>query len=152
VTISLLLSNITNAIANISITGVTVKDADEIAGSWQSLPNVLYPNPEGFITNFTLEYPTMLRGANADVDVSYTLNYRFLSSAIGDLGNLPKQYGDLVAKVSSILEAMMSNDMPYSGLVEMEVGGITIGARADPVGNMYNGADIALNVTEMQNA
>jgi len=149
--ISLLLESVTNAIAAISITGVTVKDADEVAASWKSLPNVLYPNPEGFITDFSITYQANLRGATAPLDVAYTLNYRFLGVEIGDLSQMAKQYGDMIGKVADIIAAMISTDTPYSGIVEMEVRSVSIGARADPVGNIYHGADIALGVTEMQN-
>ena len=150
--ISLNLSNITAAIKNISVTGVTIKDYSGIAASWQSLPNVLYPNPEGFITNFTLDYQTVLRGGTAPVDVSYTLNYRYLGPEIGDLSQMPKEYSEMIVDLVLILNAMITTDAPYAGTVEMEVSTVLVGARSDPVGNVYHGADIALNITEMQNA
>lgn len=86
------------------------------------------------------------------VDVSYTLNYRYLGSQIGDLSQMPKQYGEMIEKVSDIIEKMISTDTPYAGTVEMEVVNVSVGARIDPAGNSYHGADIALKVTEMQNA
>jgi len=151
-TISLVLTSITGAIKNLTITGVTVKDYNGIAASWQSQPNVLYPNPEGFITDFSLTFPTLMRGASADADVHYTLHYRFLGSEVGDLSQMPQEYGEMVTKVTAILNKLLATDAPYAGTVEMEVADVSIGARADPAGNMYHGADIALRITEMQNA
>lgn len=149
-TISLLLSNITSAIKNLKGTGVTIRDYTGIASSWKSVPNVLYPNPENFIVFNPPQYATMLRGANAPADFSYTLNYRFLSTALADVGDTTG-YSDMIDKVQTIYEVIAATDAPYSGKVQMELGQITVGARSDPAGNMYHGADFALNITEMQN-
>lgn len=149
-TVSLLLSSITGAIADLSIQDVTIKDHDGIAASWVSTPNVLYPNPEGFITNFRVEYDTLLRG-DAPLWVLYTLNYRFLGTQLGDLATLPVAYTAMIEKVARVAAALIMEDAPYSGKVEMEVASIVVGARVDPAGNQFHGADIALNVKEMQN-
>jgi len=50
--ITMLLPNITDAISSLDVSGVVIKDVNEMAASWVSQPNVLYANPEGFITNF----------------------------------------------------------------------------------------------------
>lgn len=149
--ISSLLADITEAISELSIDGVTVKDTNQIAASWVSLPNVLYPNPEEFITNFQLQYQSMPRGAEAKVDIRYTLNYRFLGTQIGDMGNLGKAYASMIGKVLLIIAAMMETTSPYDGRVDMELANVTVGARVDPAGNGFHGADIALNIVEMQN-
>ena len=150
--VSLLLPDITAAIASIVISGVTIKDYDGIAANWQSTARVLYPNPEGFITDFAPEYFTLMRGASAPMDAVYTLNYRYLDTAIGDLANLPYSYGQMIDKVMVIVAKLLETDTPYSGRVEMELKAIqSVGAKADPAGNMYHGADIALLIREMQN-
>lgn len=77
-TFSLHLADVANAISQISIAGVTVKDKDEIAGSWTSLPNVLYPKPDGWITDFVIRFDAMPHGVAALSTVLYHLNYRFL--------------------------------------------------------------------------
>lgn len=148
--ISLNLANITNAIQGISISGVTIKDKDEISASWKPIANVLYPNPEGFISNFNMSFPAMVRGDNSPADVSYILNYRFLGTQIGSVGDT-QGYTLMVDKVITILNAIIAVHAPYSGRVEMEVKNISVGARADPVGNLYHGADIGLLITEMVN-
>ena len=150
-TISLLMPSITDAISQVTVSGVSMKDADEISASFAGKSNVFYPNPEGFITGFRVANLTFPRGASEKADVSYTLNYRFLGTQIGDLGNMPKAYGDMLDKLMTLLNAILATDAPYSGAVDMTVGNISVGARSDPAGNMYHGADVALNITEMQN-
>lgn len=150
-TISSLLANITDAIAGISVTGVTIRDKDELAGSFIAKPNTLYPNPEGFITDFGLEYESFTRGASALVNIRYTLNYRFIGTAVGDLGTMGAAYSDMLNKVVLIINAMITATAPYDGKVDMELGAVTVGAREDPAGNVYHGADIPLKISEMQN-
>lgn len=151
-TINLLLPDITDAISKFSIADVVIKDVDEIAASWNMTANVLYPNPNGFITGLSLDYQSLLRGTNAPVNITYTLNYTFLGTKIGDMSNFTKAYSNVVNKTILIIEKMISNDAPYSGKVDMEiVQPLSIGPKSDPAGNGFHGADITLRVTEMQN-
>ena len=151
-TVSLNLANIANAISDLSISGVTVKDKDEIVGNWTPLPNVLYPQPEGWITGFGIDYVTVMQGASAKMDISYTLNYRFLGVQVGDISIFPASYSALVDKLILIINAIIGMDAPYAGSVEMKISGVEIGPRTDPAGNNYFGADFALNIVEMQNS
>ena len=150
-TVSLLLGNVADAISQISISGVTVKDVNELSGSWVALPNVLYPNIDNWITGFSIEYDSVMQGATAPMTISYTLNYRFLGTQVGDLATMPVQYSALVDKVVAILNAMIAVPAPYSGKVQMIISDPQLGPRDDPAGNQFFGADIALNIEEMQN-
>lgn len=148
---SLYLSSIADAISQISITGVTVKDKDQLSASWVVLPNVLYPNDEAWITNFELDYQTVMRDADAAVNVGYTLNYRFLGTQVGDIGTFPAAYSDLIDKFVAITNALEAVPAPYSGRVQMQVADISIGPKIDPAGNQFFGIDFALQITELQN-
>jgi hypothetical protein len=150
-TTSLYLANIADAISNISVSGVTVKDKDQIVGDWKSIPNVLYPNPDGWITDFSIRFDTVLQGSSAPATVFYTLNYRFLGVQIGDISVFPVSYSGLVEKIILIINAIIATPSPYSGLVEMKIGNVSLGARTDPAGNNYFGADLAFIISEMQN-
>jgi hypothetical protein len=150
-TVSLKLASIADAISAISISGVTVKDKDQIAASWVSTPNVLYPNPDGWITNFSLDYVALMQGTTAPMDISYTLNYRFLGVQVGDLSIFPTAYSSLVDKLILIVNAVIAVPAPYSGTVELKLGNINIGARTDPTGNNFFGADLSFLITEQQN-
>jgi len=148
---TLYLSSIADSISQISISGVTVKDKDQIVGDWQSTQFVLYPNPDAWITGFSIQYDAMLQGASAPATISYTLNYRFLSVQVGDISTFPVSYSGLVDKVAAIINAIIATPAPYSGRVEMMIGEVSVGPKTDPVGNNYFGADFALRITEMQN-
>ena len=151
-TTSLYLASITNAIASISITGVTVKDKDEVVANWTPVPNVLYPNPNGWVSDISLDYVANLRGATAPLNVSYLLNYRFLGTQSGDLAIFPVALSNLVDKVILIVNAIVATHAPYSGKVDMELAGISSpGPLPDPAGNTYFGCDLSFRVTEMQN-
>ena len=149
--ISSLLTTVTSAIESISISGVTVRDYDGVVVNWVSTPNVLYPNPDNFLTNFSLEYKSFTHGASAQVDFSYTLNYTFLGTQVGNIGNFPTAYKDLVDKVVLIINAIVTNHSAASGDASIELGAVAFSALNDPAGNQYHGANIAINVTEMQN-
>jgi hypothetical protein len=60
-------------------------------------------------------------------------------------------YAAMVNKVILIINAIITNHTAGSGAIEIELGGVTFGAREDPSGNGFHGADIAINVMEMQN-
>jgi hypothetical protein len=149
--VSLNLANIADAISQISVSGVTVKDVNQLSASWAPLPNVLYPNDENWITGFSIEYKAIIRGAAAPANFRYTLNYRFLGTQVGDMATMPTAYSNLVDKVIAIVNAIFSVDAPYNGSVDMAIGDIDVGPKTDPAGNQYFGADFALNVEEIQN-
>jgi hypothetical protein len=152
-TVSLNMANIVDAIAAVSITGVTIKDVDQVAGSFLGQSSILYPNIDGpFVTNFRPEYKAITRGAAAPVNALYTLNYRYLYVAVGDIAILPKAYSDCFTKLIAILNALMAVDAPYSGGVDMFIQDVTdLHPLPDPVGNMFYSFDIALAVEEIQN-
>ena len=150
-TVSILLSSIADSIAGISISGVTVKDRDQISASWLSVPNVLYPHPDEWITDFTIQYDSLLQGADAPMTIGYTLHYRFLGVQVGDLATMPVAYSALVDKVIAIANALIAVPGPYSGKVQMVLSDPQLGPRTDPAGNQYYGADFSLQIQEMQN-
>ena len=148
---SLLLANVADAISQISVSGVTIKDKDQLAGSWVSLPNVFYPNPDNWITGFVIQFDSVMQGATAPMTYKYTLNYRFLGVQVGDMAVFPVSYSALVDKVIAIVNALQAIQAPYSGKVQMIVGDLQLGPKDDPSGNQFFGADFALQIEELQN-
>lgn len=142
---SLYLATVADAISKISISGITVKDKDQLAAAWTGQTNVLYPNPNepGWISDFSVVYNV----AGGLETAAYTLNYRFLSTQIGDLSTFPAEYSSLVDKVSSILDALMAAVESIDS-VTVRVSGVSVGARIDPSENQYHGADISLSIVE----
>jgi hypothetical protein len=64
---------------------------------------------------------------------------------------MPVAYAAMIGKVVLIINAMITATAPYDGRIDLVLGNVTFGMREDPAGNQYHGADIALNITEMQN-
>ena len=145
------LASIVTAISDLTITGVTIKDMSEVTASWVSLPKVLYPNVDDFVTDFDLTYPTYVQDGEGPVDIKYTLNYRYLSTQVGDMATMPVQSNLVMTEVISIINKLLTVRSPYDGRVTMAAKVASIGAKMDPAGNQYFGADIALNIEEMQN-
>lgn len=152
-TASLYLSSIADAISSANISGVTIKDADQLSMNWQSQSNILYPNPNppGFVSGFAMEFDSIMQGAESPMTLTYTLNYRFLGTALGDAASFTTAYANIVTKLVLIINAFLALPAPYSGKVELTIGAVDIGAKTDPAGNQYHGADIQLNIQEMQN-
>lgn len=150
-TFSINLANVSAAISGISISGITIKDKDEVSASWVSLPNVLYPKPDGWVSDLSIEYDSVLQGLSAPSTVSYNLNYRFLGVQVGDSSIFPVAYSDLIDKLILVINGLVAISGPYSGKVEMQIGNLDIGPKADPAGNNFFGADIQLHIKELQN-
>lgn len=152
-TATLYLSNIADAISSIIVSGVTVKDVDQLSMNWQGQANILYPNPNppGFVSNFSMVFDSILQGAESAMTIRYALNYRFLGTAIGDAGTFTQAYAGVVSKLVLIVNAILATPAPYDGRVEMVLGAVDIGAKTDPAGNQFHGADFSLLITEMQN-
>lgn len=147
---SLLLENICTAIAGLSVSGVDVLDTDEITASFVMHPGVLYPNTEvpGFVTQFGVDTEEDIDGNAVIKAAHYTLNYRYLDTAIGDQLTFGAVYGDLVSNLVTIVNAIFGATRPYADTVKMELGPVSIGGKTDPAGNEYHGADFALLITE----
>lgn len=143
--INVQIATVADSISKLSISGVTIKDIDQLSASWKSLPNVLYPRPKDFITGTSL-MPVEL--TKSKYDLRYTLNYRFLNVQLGNDAVLLVTYPTLIAKIVLIINAIITNHN-LTGAVDVSFGGITaIGALSDPAGNAYHGADFAINVLE----
>ena len=79
-------TTVTNSIAALTITGVTIKDSDEIPDAVTMSTPVLMPDTNGFVTNVSLERSEMTGQWN---NLYYTLNYRYVHcTASGGLGGV----------------------------------------------------------------
>ena len=143
--INIQIATIADSISKLSISGITIKDINELSASWKSLPNVLYPRPNNFITNVALTAAVM---SKQRYDLHYVLNYRFLNVQVGSDAVMFATYPELIAKVILIANAIITNHN-LTGAIDVSFGGITdIGALPDPVGNVFHGCDFQINVLE----
>ena len=152
-TIACKLSEIADAISGISISGVTVLDRNQVVPAWPLTANVLYPKPDGLVSDIVPTYVSLSHDSGAQIDLTYTLTYRFLGVRVASDGTFQAvNYSDLIDKAILIVNAMIAVHAPYSGKVDMTFGGISnVGALTDPAGNLSYGCDITLNITEQQN-
>jgi hypothetical protein len=148
VTITSSFSTIANSIAGLNISGVTIKDIDEVPQSAQMLCPLLIPRPNDYITELTATRQSFGGGGSAKLNLSYTLNYVYLHAETGSGISQLDIYSGMITKLSAIIVAILTNDA-ITGLVDLELQTITdIGTIQDPSGNNYWGAIFALKVLE----
>jgi hypothetical protein len=132
---------VTNSIAAMSITGVSIKDIDEIPDAIGLDDHVLVPMPENFITNVLLERDEL---TGQKLRLSYTLTYRYYHCRI-QATNLLGNYSSMVTYAAAIYLAF-SSDVSLAGAVDDMSPTIgQMGPVSDPSGNAYHGFDITIN-------
>ena len=136
-------TTVTNAIAALAITDVTILKASEIPAAMGLDTHVLCPMPEGFISNVSLTRDEL---SGQYQTLRYTLMYRYYHCKIG--GQLLETYGSMIDKAAAILLAFAS-DATLSGALDNEDPQIVnIGPVSDPAGNGFHGFDIILQITQ----
>jgi len=150
--IAIKLATVADSISKLSLTGVTIKDLDEIPTEilGRDVPMII-PVPNGFVTGMTPERVTLGSGASAKWDVKYQLNYRLLHSEIGTgRTSIFDTYAAMVTKAVAFVDLIMTNDA-ITGAVDIEVSNITdFGPVVDPTGKAFHGCDFIFDVLEHQ--
>ena len=147
-TITCAVETIADSIAALSITGVTVKDIDQIPDAATMLCPILIPQPNGFMTDLDVSFESFGSNGTAKINIEYNLHYVFLYSEAGSGLNAFAPYAGLVGKIADIIEKITSNDA-ITGLVDIKLGSLgDIGIISDPAGNNYWGALFSLRVLE----
>ena len=147
-TITSTIATVADSIAGLTISGVTIKDIDQIPDSARMLTPLLIPQPANFVTNLGVEFVTFGSNTGAKINTNYTLNYVFLFCEVGSgLGSFAA-FSGLVGKLMTILDAINSNDA-ITGAVDVKINTIgNIGVITDPAGNEFWGLEFSLRVLE----
>ena len=146
-TITSTISTVADSIAGLTISGVTIKDIDQIPDTARMLCPLLIPKPDNFITDLSVSFETFGSNGGAKINTNYTLNYVFLFCEIGGMGAFAA-FSGLVSKLSAILVAINSNDA-ITGAVDVKINSIgNIGVITDPAGIEYWGLEFSLRVLE----
>ncbi len=147
-TITSTIATVADSISNLSISGVTIKDIDQIPDTARMLTPLLIPQPNNFITDLQVSFETFGSNGGAKINTTYTLNYVFLLCEVGSgLGSFAA-FSGLIGKLEDILVAINSNDA-ITGAVDMKIGSIgNIGVITDPAGNEFWGLEFSLRVLE----
>lgn len=147
---ALQIAAVANSIAALSVSGVTLKDVDEIPASVEGYTPTILPLPD-FVTDFVVERDSF-GGGSALRTVSYILHYRFCYKPIGAGSQETIEYYDeMIDKVALWFDAVMAIDT-LTGAVDIEPAGVTnMGIVNDPAENEFIGCDLAVKITEFVN-
>jgi hypothetical protein len=146
-TITSTISTVADSIAGLTISGVTIKDIDQIPDTARMLCPLLIPKPDNFVTDLSVSFETFGSNGGAKINTNYTLNYVFLFCEVGGMGAFAA-FSGLVSKLSAILVAINSNDA-ITGAVDVKINSIgNIGVITDPAGIEYWGLEFSLRVLE----
>lgn len=148
---SVQLATIANSIAGMTVSGLTIKDIDEIPTTinQRDLP-LLIPEPDKYISVPKIEVDSFGTGSNRKMTLAYNLNYMLIYGLIGaGRINILDSYAGMLAKACAFLDAIYVLD-GLTGAVDFNA---VIG---DPVirtiGDLdYHSIDIQVNVKEFIN-
>ena len=146
---TLAITTITNSIASLSISGLTIKDIDEIPQVLvgRDCP-LLTPNPDNFVTAFNAVPDTLDK---SKWTVSYTLNYLLLYAAIGSgRTTVMEKFSGMVSKAFAFIDAVAAA-VTLAGSVDWSPGTIdsfdvmTIGE------NSFHSCRVSIEIVELVN-
>ena len=107
-TIALNPKAVADAIEDLSISGVTIKSIGAIPQSGQMVTPILFPQPDNFVTDITVENQTVGPNTAAAIDFSYNLHYVFLYTEIGGGLSGLDPYSPLIQQLETIWETIIT--------------------------------------------
>ncbi len=149
---TLAIATIAENISKLSITGVTIHDLDELKDGIKERDGaVLYPKPDGFVSDMRVEPKSFGSAGSRSYDVTYSLHYMLVYAPIGTGRGLFDKYPGMVAAAFSVIDELIENDA-LAGTQEFQVRAINqFGPVSDPVGKGFHGCEIVIDVTEFIN-
>ena len=145
-------TTISNTIAALSITGLTIQDIDEVTAPGDRVP-ILMPL-DNFIPNFSLVDMVLGAASVRPMTVTYTMNYRLLYVKVGaGYSNILEAYNAISAMVGLILDAILAMDTT-TGVEDLVPGTPAItnfGQVLAPDALIYYGCDFHFDCTEFVN-
>ena len=146
---TLAITTITNSIAALTITGVTIKDIDEIPqGVMDRDCPMLVPNPDNFINSFAAVADSLDK---TKWTVTYTLNYLLLYAMVGSgRTTTMEKFSGMVSKAFAFIDAVAAASV-LTGSVDWSPGVVdnfdivTIGQ------NSFHSCRVTLEITELVN-
>jgi len=150
---SVSIETLITSISNLSITltngsNLVIKTEATIPESAANLGQIMFPNPDNFLTDFSVEQATYGSNGTEKQDVHYTMSWVFVSNPVGSNRNLGANYDILLADAMKIVNSIVTNDT-LSGAVDLRFDGFdAFGMITDPSGNSFFGAIIKLRAME----
>jgi hypothetical protein len=144
------LATVADSISKLSVSGVTIKDIDQVTDSMRMSPKTLCPRPEDYITGLGIVADESSSQWNT---LRYTLNYRYYHCAIaGGLGGLFSSYSGLLQKVTLILAAFAKSTSLAGAMDNGKPRVAKIGPVQDPKGNWFLGCEISIDIMQFLEA
>jgi len=143
------IATVLDSISKLSVTGVTLKDVDEIpeAVTVRHCP-VLFPDPDTPVSGLRVESQSTGAGTGGRNDVLYTLNYVYLHAPAGEGRYITNNVSGMVTKAVLILNALIANDAVTGAIdIEPRIEG-EFGVMVDPSGAKFWGFRLAIDVLE----
>jgi hypothetical protein len=147
---ALQLEAVATAISGLTVTGLTVKDLNEIPEAFGMGGPTMFPNPDGFITDFNVQRVSF--GMNtAKMTATYRLNYLLAYSPVGGTLKQFEAYARMVGLAIDIIDAILAL-ASLNGAVTFEIPVIgEFGIVNDPAGNARWGCGVSVSITEFVN-
>ena len=144
-------TTIANSIAALSVTGVTIRDLDEMQNEVLDRHCPLVMPAPNYISKVRLVRQSFGSGTDCKWDAHYTLTYRLFHSAVGTGRTLLDNYPGLVDKSMKFVDAVITNDC-ITGVIDSVMGDILgFGVVTGPADNQFFGCDIEFNILEFVN-
>jgi hypothetical protein len=148
---ALQIKTITDSISLLAVKAAQVRDLDEIPETAGARLPLIFPRPDGFVSDFTMVRDSYGGGSTAMMTVEYNLNYRLCYAPVNVDRGLFAPYPEMVQVAFAFLDAVLAVDT-MDGLIDITPADITsFGPVPDPAGNMYHGCDITLHIKEFVN-
>ena len=142
------IATITAAIADVTITGLTISDFAGIPEQVDTRATAqLFPDPDVFVTelvvtNATHGYNTAAK--NADYKLNYVLAYKNIEAGRRFSDHIPA----MVTMLGDIIETLTTTDFSAAGALHFDISVPFMGKIIDPAGNAFLGAKIIIDVME----
>ncbi len=136
-----------SSIAALSVSGVTIKDVDEVPEDVTGLGSIFMPLA-AFITDFRVEPQSYGGGESALMDIYYTLNYRFYLAPVAAGRGFLSVLDLLVDKLALLLDALIAIGVITGAEGIRPVAISNYGTVFDPSDNQFWGCDIAIEILE----
>ena len=147
---ALQISAVVTAIAGLSVSGVTIADDSAIPPDAQNTRSqYLFPEPSGFVTDFSIQIDSFGEHAVAKMTAFYTLNYTYCHVPVGAGRTGLDAYSGLVEKVGLILDAIIANSI--TAAIDVHFPTVTVAPFEDAAGGFYLGAHITIACKEFVN-
>lgn len=147
-TVDVQIGTVIGAISNLSITGINLKDIDEIPENAEMFLPCLFPNPDEPITDIEPRFVSFGTMGGAKMDLGYTLHYLYIHAKVGSGLTLNAILPGLISNLALIFETIMSNDV-VTGAVDLQLDSLpSIGVIIGPTGAQYHGCALSFRVLE----